>query len=173
MKFRTIAVITLLLTLLAVSAIAQTDTTVPSPQYSAGAFLGFNHYDAPQIKGGAFFDTKVADNTYNESTLNMTSKLATVTTGVKRFFYSSTHGTVGLFGTAKAGVATGDGAATAVFAGGGGIKVLLDGAAKRFPMLRMFSTIPGSYVSGTVDIQQINGTGVSPTFGFAIGVDFR
>jgi hypothetical protein len=53
----------------------------------------------------------------------MTSKVATVTTGVKRFFYSSPHGTVGLFATAKAGVATGDGSARAVFGGGGGIKV--------------------------------------------------
>jgi hypothetical protein len=96
--------------------------------------LGFNHYDNPQIKGGAFFDTKVAENTYNESTLNMTSKLATVTTGVKRFFYSSPHGTVGLFATAKAGVATGDGSATAVFGGGGGIKVFLAGAATKFPI---------------------------------------
>jgi hypothetical protein len=51
--------------------------------------LGFNHYDTPQMKGGGFFDTKIAENTYNETTLNMTSKLATVTTGVKRFFYSS------------------------------------------------------------------------------------
>src|ERR1035437_2389830 len=107
------------------------------------------------MKGGGFFDTKIAENTYNETTLNMTSKLATVTTGVKRFFYSSPHGTVGLFATAKAGVATGDGSATAVFGGGGGIKVFLAGAAN----------------SGTVDIQQINGTGVSPTFGFSIGVD--
>lgn len=46
-------------------------------------------------------------------------------------------------------------------------------APKRFPLLRMFSNIPGSYLSGTVDIQQINGVGVSPTFGFAIGVDFK
>jgi hypothetical protein len=135
--------------------------------------LGFNHYDTPQIKGGAFFDTKIAENTYNESTLNMTSKLATVTTGVKRFFYSSPHGTVGLFATAKAGVATGDGSATAVFGGGGGIKVFLAGAATKFPFLKLFSTIPNSYVSGTVDIQQINGAGVSPTFGFAIGADFK
>lgn len=171
------AVITILLMLLAVSAFAQMDTpsTAPTtgPQYSAGAFLGFNYYDNPQIKGGAFFDTKVAENMYNETALNMTSKLATVTTGVKRFFYSSAHGTVGLFATAKAGVATGDGSATAVFAGGGGIKVFLDGAAKKFPVLKVFSTIPGSYLSGTVDVQQINGAGVSPTFGFAVGVDFK
>jgi hypothetical protein len=92
---------------------------------------------------------------------------------VKRFFYSSPHGTVGLFATAKAGVATGDGSATAVFGGGGGIKVLLAGAANKFPFLKLFSTIPNSYVSGTVDIQQINGYGVSPTFGFAIGADFK
>ena len=111
--------------------------------------------------------------TYNETTLNMTSKLATVTTGVKRFFYSSPHGTVGVFATAKAGVATGDGSATAVFGGGGGIKVFLAGAANKFPFLKLFSTIPNSYVSGTVDIQQINGAGVSPTFGFAIGADFK
>ena len=168
-----LSVITVLFTLLAVCGFAQTDATAtaPGPQYSSGAFLGFNHYDAPQIKGGAFFDAKVAENMYNETTLNMTSKLATVTTGVKRFFYTTS--TVGLFATAKAGVATGDGSATAVFAGGGGIKVLLEGAAKKFPFLRMFSNIPGSYLSGTVDIQQINGVGVSPTFGFAIGVDFK
>ena len=96
MTFR-LSVITVLFTLLAVCGFAQTDTTttVTGPQYSSGAFLGFNHYDAPQIKGGAFFDTKVAENMYNETTLNMTSKLATVTTGVKRFFYTtSTVGTV-------------------------------------------------------------------------------
>ena len=172
-----IAVTIALLTLLAASAFAQADTSstnpAPGPQYSSGAFLGFNHYDNPQIKGGAFFDTKIAENTYNESTLNMTSKLATVTTGVKRFFYSSPHGTVALFATAKAGVATGDGSATAVFGGGGGIKVFLAGAADKFPFLKLFSTIPNSYVSGTVDIQQINGYGVSPTFGFAIGADFK
>jgi hypothetical protein len=107
-----------------------------------------------------------------KSTLNLTSKLATVTTGVKQFFYSP-HGTVALFATAKAGVATGDGSATAVFAGGGGTKVFLAGAATKFPFLKLFSTIPNSYVSGTVDIQQINGAGVSPTFGFAIGADFK
>ena len=172
-----IAVTIALLTLLAVSAFAQAGTSsttpAPGPLYSAGAFLGFNHYDTPQMKGGGFFDTKIAENTYNETTLNMTSKLATVTTGVKRFFYSSPHGTVGLFATAKAGVATGDGSATAVFGGGGGIKVFLAGAANKFPFLKLFSTIPNSYVSGTVDIQQINGTGVSPTFGFAIGADFK
>jgi hypothetical protein len=121
-----IAVIIALLTHLAVSAFAQVGTSsstpAPGPLYSAGAFLGFNHYDTPQMKGGGFFDTKIAENTYNESTLNMTSKLATVTTGLKRFFYSSSHCTVGLFATAKAGVVTGDGSATAVFAGGGGIK---------------------------------------------------
>jgi hypothetical protein len=172
-----IAITTALLALLAVSAFAQAGTTstnpAPSSLYSAGAFLGFNHYDAPQMKGGGFFDTKIAENTYNETTLNMTSKLATVTTGVKRFFYSSPRGTVALFATAKAGVATGDGSATAVFGGGGGIKVLLAGAANKFPFLKLFSTIPNSYVSGTVDIQQINGAGVSPTFGFAIGADFK
>ena len=121
-----IAVIIALLTHLAVSAFAQVGTSsstpAPGPLYSAGAFLGFNHYDTPQMKGSGFFDTKIAENTYNESTLNMTSKLATVTTGLKRFFYSSSHCTVGLFATAKAGVVTGDGSATAVFAGGGGIK---------------------------------------------------
>ena len=47
------------------------------------------------------------------------------------------------------------------------------GAANKFPFLKLFSTIPNSYVSGTVDIQQINGAGVSPTFGFAIGADFK
>ena len=123
--------------------------------------------------GGGFFETKIAENTYNETTLNMTSKLATVTTGVKRFFYSSAHGTVGLFATAKAGVATGDGSAAAVFAGGRGIKVFLAGAANKFPFQKLFSTIFNPYVSGTVDIQQINGAGVSPTFGFAIGADFK
>ena len=51
--------------------------------------------------------------------------------------------------------------------------MLLAGAANKFPFLKLFSTIPNSYVSGTVDIQQINGTGVSPTFGFAIGADFK
>jgi hypothetical protein len=51
--------------------------------------------------------------------------------------------------------------------------VLLAGAATKFPFLKLFSTIPNSYVSGTVDIQQINGAGVSPTFGFAIGADFK
>jgi len=163
----TIAVITLALMLLAVGASAET----PSPQYSAGAFLGFNHYDSPQIKGGAFFDTRIAENTYNETVLNMTDKLATVTTGVKRFFYNS--GAVGLFGTAKAGVATGDGATAATFGGGGGVKLSLEGVAQKIPLLKVFSTIPGSYVSGTVDVQQINGVGVSPTFGFGIGVDFR
>ena len=172
-----ITVTTALLALLAVSAFAQagssSTTPAPGPLYSAGAFLGFNHYDTPQMKGGGFFDTKIAENTYNETTLNMTSKLATVTTGVKRFFYSSPHGTVGLFATAKAGVATGDGSATAVFGGGGGIKMFLAGAANKFAFLKLFSTIPNSYVSGTVDIQQINGAGVSPTFGFAIGADFK
>jgi hypothetical protein len=83
-----IAVIIALLTHLPVSAFAQaaTSSTTPAPSslYSAGAFLGFNHYDAPQMKGGGFFDSKIAENTYNETTLNMTSKLATVTTGVKR-----------------------------------------------------------------------------------------
>jgi hypothetical protein len=80
---------------------------------------------------------------------------------------------VGLFATAKAGVATGDGPATAVFGGGGGIKVFLAGSPTKFPFLKLFSTIPNSYVSGMVDIQQINGTGVSPTSGFAIGADFK
>jgi hypothetical protein len=172
-----IAVTIALLALLAVSGFAQASTSstnpAPGPLYSAGAFLGFNHYDTPQMKGGGFFDTKIAENTYNETTLNLTSKLATVTTGVKRFFYSSVHGTVALFATAKAGVATGDGSATAVFGGGGGIKVFLAGAAAKFPFLKLFSTIPNSYVSGTVDVQQINGAGVSPTFGFAIGADFK
>jgi hypothetical protein len=67
----------------------------------------------------------------------------------------------------------GDGSATAVFGGGGGIKVFLAGAANKFPFLNLFSTIPNSYVSATVDIQQINGGGASPTFGFAIGADFK
>src|ERR1035441_6223789 len=93
MRHLRIAVTIALLTLLAVSAFAQAGTSsttpAPGPLYSAGAFLGFNHYDTPQMKGGGFFDTKIAENTYNETTLNMTSKLATVTTGVKRFFYSS------------------------------------------------------------------------------------
>src|ERR1039457_1968713 len=103
----------------------------------------------------------------------MTSKLATVTTGVKRFFYSSFHGTVALFATAKAGVATGDGSATAVFGGGGGIKVFLAVAPTKFPSVKLFSTIPNSYGSGRVDIQQINEPGVPPTFGFAIGADLK
>jgi hypothetical protein len=51
--------------------------------------------------------------------------------------------------------------------------VLLAGAANKLPFLKLFSTIPNSCVSGTVDIQQINGTGASPTFGFAIGADFK
>jgi hypothetical protein len=55
----------------------------------------------------------------------------------------------------------------------GDLKVFLAGAADRFPFLKLFSTIPNSYVSGTVDLQQINGAGVSPTFGFAIGADFK
>ena len=77
-----IAVTIALLTLLAASASAQAGTSsttpAPGPLYSAGAFLGFNHYDTPQMKGGGFFDAKIAENTYNETTLNMTSKLATV-----------------------------------------------------------------------------------------------
>jgi hypothetical protein len=44
-----IAVTFALLTLLAASAFAQADTSstnpAPGPMYSAGAFLGFNHYD--------------------------------------------------------------------------------------------------------------------------------
>ena len=46
-----LSVITVLFTLLAVCGLAQTDTTAtaPGPLYSSGAFLGFNHYDAPQI----------------------------------------------------------------------------------------------------------------------------
>jgi hypothetical protein len=98
-----IAVTIALLTLLAVSAFAQagTSSTNPAPgqPYSAGAFSGFNHYETPQMKGGGFFDTKITENTYNETTLNMTSKLATVMTGVKRFFYSSPYGTVSPFAT--------------------------------------------------------------------------
>ena len=174
MKFR-IAVITILFAFLAVSAFAQTDTTAPTtgPQYSAGAFLGFNHYDNPQVKGGGFFDTKIAENTYSTNVLNLTSKVATVTTGVKRFFYSSAHGTVSLYGSGAAGVATGTGSTTAVFGGGGGIKVMLSGAAGKFAFLKPLTNIPNSYLAGGVDVQQINGLGVSPTFTFAVGVDFR
>jgi len=66
-----IAVIIALLTLLAASASAQAGTSsttpAPCPLYSAGAFLGFNHYDNPQIKGGGFFDTQHERRTASEA----------------------------------------------------------------------------------------------------------
>ena len=176
MRHLRIVVTIALLTLLAVSAFAQAGTSsttpAPGPLYSAGAFLGFNHYDTPQMKGGGFFDTKIAENTYNETTLNMTSKLATVTTGVKRFFYSSPTARLACLPPPKPG-GHGRRFRYSGFRRRRGIKVFLAGAANKFPFLKLFSTIPNSYVSGTVDIQQINGAGVSPTFGFAIGADFK
>ena len=146
---------------------------VPDPAYSAGAFLGFNHYDQPQMKGGAFFDVRIADKTYNESTLNMTSQVATVTTSIKRYFYTTPAGTVKLFGNVAVGVATGDGVTSGVFAGGGGVKLMLAGVASKFPALKLFGSVPGAFTTGAVNVQQINGLGVSPTFTFAIGVDFK
>ena len=173
LKIAVIASLFMLCTLCVFGQTSTSDTTSSGPTYSAGAFLGFNHYDSPQIKGGGFFDTKVAENTYSTTALNMTSKLATVTTGVKRFFYASPGGTVGLYGNAAAGVATGDGSTTATFAGGGGVKVMLSGAAGKFAFLKPLAGVPNSYLSGGVNIQQVNGVGVLPTFTFALGVDFR
>lgn len=165
-----ICVITLAL-VLAVCMLGQTTTAEPEAQYSAAAGLGFNRYDTPQIKGWAAFETRVAAKTYSVSTLNMTSQVATISTGVKRVFYVS--GPVSLFAAGDVGVATGEGSVTAALGGGGGIKLMLEGVAKKYPLLKLLGGVPGSYFSGALNVTQINGRGVLPMFSAGIGVDFR
>lgn len=143
----------------------------PEPQYSAAFGLGFNHYEGPQVKGWAAFESRIAAGTFSISTLNLTSKAANLSTGLRRNFYNS--GPVTMFGLADIGLATGEGATAATFGGGGGLKLSLAGAAAKVSILKAFSGVPGSYVIGAVRVQQLNGQGVSPTFTFGLGVDFR
>lgn len=150
---------------------AQTVSPEPEPQYSAAFGLGFNHYTGPQVKGWAAFESRIATGTYSISTLNLTSQVATLSTGLRRNFYSS--GPVTMFALADVGLATGEGTTSAMFGGGGGLKLLLSGAAAKIPFLKAISGVPGSYVVGAVRVQQLNGQGVSPTFTFGLGVDFR
>ena len=172
---KTIVSIALLAFVLAFGAFGQTSVidvgTAPQvePQYSAAAGLGFDGYSALKFTGWAAFETRIADKTTNLSILNMTSAGASITTGVKRTFYQS--GPVSLFALALAGLETGSGTTAATFAGGGGIKLALD--KNKIPLLKMFTSIPGSYFVGSMTAKQLNGSGVAPAFSAGFGVDFR
>jgi hypothetical protein len=150
---------------LSVAAAGQTSIGTPDPpsqqpQFILLAGLGFNHYDTPQFKGELSFATRVADRTYNVSTLNMTSKVSTITTGVARQFYSGQGFTMSAI--ADAGVATGNGNVGGAISGGG---VLTCDLSK-------LSKVPGSFAYGAVKVAQSSLGGVQPTFSFGFGKSF-
>lgn len=149
---------------------AQTPTNAPmdsgyigaaEPQFAISAGLGWNHFDTPQIKGWGTFAARVADKTYSLSTLDMTSKAASVRTGILRNVFVGGGWTIGVL--ADFGVVAGESSVAGAFTGGGAVTRDLSKVTK----------IPGAFAVGAVRVVQLGGgAGVSPTFSFGFGKAF-
>jgi hypothetical protein len=146
---------------MAVTAMAQTTLpTLSQPQFILSGGLGFNHYETPQIKGQLSFATRVADGLYNISTLNTTSKVSTLSTGIAKRFHVGEG--FALSALVDGGIATGGGNVGGAVSGGG---ILTYDVSK-------WSKVSGSFAYGAVQIAQTSLGGVQPTFSFGVGKVF-
>jgi len=140
---------------------APNDTGSPAqPQYILAAGIGFNHSDTPQCTGELSFAPRVADGLYNISTLKLTSKVSTISTGIAKRFYVGQGFTMSAL--VDGGVATGGGNVGGIVSGGGVLTYDISRIAK----------MPGAFVYGAVKIAQSSLGGVSPSFSFGFGKSF-
>ncbi len=143
------------------TAFAQTAADPPAePQYVLSAGLGFNHYETPQATGELGFSARIASGTYNISTLKMTSKLSTLTTGIAKRFYAGQGFTMSAL--IDGGLSAGGGNVGGTVSGGG----LLTYDVSRF------AKVEGAFVYGAVKVVQSSLGGVQPAFSFGVGKTF-
>lgn len=105
--------IALLVFALAAPAAAQTE---PEPTYWIASGAGFNRFADPQTHGWLSLGVRVSGGYYSFSTVDMTSRVATMRTGVARLL--SREGRLTLIGLVDAGVAGGGEEFGAAFSGG-------------------------------------------------------
>jgi hypothetical protein len=142
-------------------AAAALPAQTPAPQYVLAGGLGFNHADTPQIAGELSFGARITDGIYSFSTLKMTGKLSTISTGVSRRCHVSDGFT--LSALLDGGLAAGGGTVGGAVSGGG--MLTMD--------VSRWSKIPGSFAYGAIRILEspVAG-GVQPAFSFGFGKVF-
>lgn len=170
----TLVVIGLLLVCLLSCIPAFAQDTYTAPQFAITGGLGFNHSDSPQFKGWGMFEKSTSANTSIIGIADLGTSQATISPGVKEYFWHASP--IHLFSlvTVGATVSTTAGSSTAgiVISAGGGIDYEFPGLLKNAGV-----TTPGSpprivpYATTIVGIQEIPNKG--PSFLYLGGIGFK
>lgn len=159
------------LLLITFAGVAHAQTPVPDPQYFLAAGGSYNRYalDQPMAAGWLSGAVKVAANTYQITTLDLTQTTASLRAGVAQRILQSGNFTLLLHADGGFSTGTGVGSSPAVtlgaFSGGGMILYDLGGLIKAFQGKQL-------YAVGVLRILGVSSAAVQPVFEFGVGKAF-